>query len=330
MTDQHAASRAPIVLLVNRQDWTARSIESVLQPAGFAVVKAFTGRQAIELAIRVQPDLVIVDNKLPDIMGLDTCRTIKELPTVDDTTPFVITTAASLSKKERHECFRAGIWDIFSSPFDPVELVEKLKTFLSASRQIEEARESTHKDPATGLYNWNGLFTRAVELVSDAQRSHRWTACVALGPREGQMVVSPEEFVEDSSGEVPHRGLGDPRPPRLLDRITAALLETTRASDSTGILGTNDFVVLAPGTDEEGAEILATRLLEALNDRAVLRERRKSDLQFAAGYFAALDVTGGSLRAKDLIGQTMEALRAAQASEPRSGGPGTVLPFHRA
>jgi GGDEF domain-containing protein len=95
-------------------------------------------------------------------------------------------------------------------------------------------------------------------------------------------------------------------------------------------LGTNDFVVLAPGTDQEGAEILATRLLDALNDPAVLQERRRSNLQFSAGYFAALDVTGGSLRAKDLIGQTMEALRAAQAADPGSGGPGTILPFHSA
>lgn len=331
MTEQHAASRAPIVLLVNHHEWTARSVESVLQPAGFAVVKASTGRQAIELAGKLRPDLVIVDYELSDVSGLDACRAIRAMPRVDDATPFVIATPVSLSRRERHECFRAGIWDIFSAPFDPVELAGKLKTFLSARRQVEEARESTHKDPATGLYNWNGLFARAVELVSDAQRSRRWTACVALGPREGQTVVSSEEFVGDSSDEDTHRSLGDPESPRLLDRITEALLEATRASDCTGILGTDDFVVLAPGTDEEGAGVLATRLAKALNDPAVLGERRKSDLHFSAGYFAALDVTGGSLRAKDLIGQTMEALRAAQASDPpRSGGSGTILPFHRA
>ena len=153
MTEQHAASRAPIILLVNRQEWTARSVESVLQPAGFAVVKAYTGRQAIDLAVRVRPDLVIVDFKLSDLLGLEVCRTIRELPTVDETTPFIIATASSLSRQERHECFRAGIWDIFSSPFDPVELVGKLKTFLSARRQVEEAWKFTHKDPATGLYN---------------------------------------------------------------------------------------------------------------------------------------------------------------------------------
>jgi len=305
-------------------------VESVLQPAGFAVVKAYTGRQAIDLAIRLGPDLVIVDYKLSDVSGLDACRAIKELPTVDETIPFVIATAASLSRKERHECFRAGIWDIFSSPFDPVELVAKLESFLSARRQVEEAWESTHKDPATGLYNWNGLLARAVELVSDAQRNQRWTACVALGPREGQSIVSPEEFIEGSAGEVLKAPPRNPVVPGFLKRITARLVDATRDSDSTGILGTNDFLVLAPGTDEEGAKILATRLVETLNDRTILTERRRSELQFSGGYYAALDSTGGSLTAKDLIGRSIEALRVAQVGDPGSGGSGTILPFHRA
>ena len=325
MTDQHAASRARIVLLISRQEWTARSLESVLQPAGFAVVKAYTGRQAIELAVRLRPDLVIVDFKLSDILGLEVCRAIRELPTVDDTTPFVIATTATISRKERHECYREGIWDIFSSPFDPVELVGKLKTFLSARRQVEKAWESTHKDPATGLYNWNGLLARAVELVADAQRSRRWTACVALGLRKGLNVVSSEGVVEGSSDEVPRISPSDPESPRPLNRIAATLFEITRDSDSTGILGTNDFLILAPGTDEEGAAILATRLVEVLDDRAILDERRRSQRQFSAGYYAALDGTGGSLRAKDLIGRSMEALRAAQSGDP---GSGTILPFH--
>ena len=302
-------------------------MQSVLQPAGFAVVKAYTGRQAIELASGLRPDLVIVDFKLSDILGLEVCRAIRELPTVDDTTPFIIATAASLSRQERHECFRAGIWDIFSSPFDPVELVGKLEAFLSARRQVEHALESTHKDPATGLYNSNGLFARAVELVADAQRSRRWTACVALGPREGQTVVSSEGLVEGSSDKVLRISLSDPGSPQLLDRIATALFERTRDSDSTGILDTNDFLVLATGTDEEGAATLATRLVEALNEQAILKECRGSELQFSAGYYAALDGTGGSLTANDLIGRSMEALRAVQVADPESG---MILPFHPA
>ena len=327
MTTQHAASRAPIVLLVNSQEWMARAVESVLQPAGFAIVKAYTGRQAIETAVRLRFDLVMVDYKLSDISGLDICRAIRGLPAVDATTPFIITTTVSLGRNKRHGCFRSGIWDIFSSPFDPVELVAKLEAFLSARRRVEEALESTHKDSATGLYNWNGLLARAAELVADGRRNRRWTACVALGPREGQSVVSSEEFVEGSSDEAPAIPASGAESPPFLSWVAAALFEATRDSDSTAILGTNDFLVLAPGTDEEGAATLATRLVEALNHRAVLKERRPSELQFSAGYYSALDGTGGSLRAKDLIGRSMEALRAAQVGKP---GSRSILPFHRA
>lgn len=312
MPDQQTVRRAPIILLVNSQEWTARSVESVLRPAGYAVVKAFTGQQAADLAARLQPDLVLVDYRLSDMMGLDACCTVRELPTVDRATPFIIATAAHLNRQERHECFRAGIWDIFSSPFDPVELVAKLQTFLSARRQAEDAWEFTHKDPTTGLYNWSGLITRAVELIADAQRNERWTACVAVGSRRCQPVVTTKELSSDGSEDLLQLCRSDPEFPKLLDRITAALVDTTRDADSIGILGTSDFLVLAPGTDEKGAAILASRLVEALNDSARPTGRRRPTLEFSAGYYAALDGTGGSLMAEDLFARATDALRSAQ------------------
>lgn len=313
MTDHHVGRRAPIILLVNSQEWTARSVESVLRPAGYAVVKAYTGQQAAELAVRLRPDLVLVDFRLSDEMGLDACRAMRELPSVDRATPFIIATASHLSRQERHECFRAGMWDIFSSPFDPVELVGKLETFLSARRQAEEAWEFTHKDPNTGLYNWSGLFSRAAELIADAQRNERWTACVAVGPKKGQTVVTTKELSGDGSEDLLQLYRSDPKFPKLLDRITAALVETTRDADSIGILGTNDFLILAPGTDEKGAAVLASRLVEALNDSARPTGVRRPGLEFSAGYYAALDGTGGSLMAEDLLARTTEALRSAQS-----------------
>ena len=178
----------------------------------------------------------------------------------------------------------------------------KLETFLSARREVQDALEFTHSDPATGLYNWNGLLTRAVEMVADAQRSGRWTGCVAIGPREG------------------HPGRRE-----LLDRIAKTLEEVTRDSDPTGFLGSTDFIVLAPGTDEEGTAILAQRLIDSLHGAPRSEERRKSALEFAAGYYSARDEDGGSLRAQDLVERTMEALRTAQTAD--AGSP-AILPFH--
>jgi GGDEF domain-containing protein len=106
----------------------------------------------------------------------------------------------------------------------------------------------------------------------------------------------------------------------------AAVVETTRVSDATGILGTNDFLVLAPGTDEKGAETIARRLLEVLHDGDDLGVAR-SGMEFSAGYYAAQDGTGGSMAVEDLLGRPMEALRQAQSED---AGLRAVLRFHPA
>jgi DNA-binding response OmpR family regulator len=151
------------------------------------------------LATSLRPDLVIVDYQLSDGLGLDVCRAIRELPTVDETIPLIITTEASLSRAERRECFRSGIWDIFFFPFDPVELVSKLEAFVSARRQAEQAWDFAHEDRVTGLYNGIGLLARAVELVADGQPSRRWPPLDSLrgsgvGPTEGSNAANRPIF----------------------------------------------------------------------------------------------------------------------------------------
>ncbi len=122
-----------------------------------------------------------------------------------------------------------------------------------------------------------------------------------------------------------HRSEAESSEPPL-ERITAALAETTRDADSTGMLGANDFLILAPGTDDEGAAALAKRLLEALNDRTTIKNHPPSRIEFSAGYYAGLNKKGGSLMAEELLERPMEALRTAQ----RANAAGVVLPFHPA
>src|SRR6185503_20837807 len=64
----------PLVLLASDQEWSTRSLESVLGPHGFASVRAYTGRQALELIRRTHPDVVIIDSGMPDIPGVDLCQ----------------------------------------------------------------------------------------------------------------------------------------------------------------------------------------------------------------------------------------------------------------
>ena len=50
---ESAPSRPPLVLIANGQEWSIRSLESILAPHGYAVLRAFSGHQAVELALRL-------------------------------------------------------------------------------------------------------------------------------------------------------------------------------------------------------------------------------------------------------------------------------------
>ena len=77
MAEQAEFPRTPLVLVTIDQEWTVRSLESILSPAGYAVVKARNGEQAIELLKRVTPDLLLIDYELPDRSGPDLVREIQ-------------------------------------------------------------------------------------------------------------------------------------------------------------------------------------------------------------------------------------------------------------
>ena len=81
-SDSNNQLAAPRILIANDQEWTARSLESILAAEGYEVIKAFTGAQACERALDARPDLIILDTQLPDISGPDVCRRLRSHPTV--------------------------------------------------------------------------------------------------------------------------------------------------------------------------------------------------------------------------------------------------------
>ena len=68
-TETERPSRPPLALLANDQEWSARSLESILGPNGYAVLRAYTGRQALEMARSSLPDVVMSTRACPTSMG---------------------------------------------------------------------------------------------------------------------------------------------------------------------------------------------------------------------------------------------------------------------
>ena len=80
-------TRIPLVLVANAQEWVSRSLESILRPAGYAVLKAYTGSDALEGARRATADVLIFDTALPDTDVLALCRALRVDPAITPSTP---------------------------------------------------------------------------------------------------------------------------------------------------------------------------------------------------------------------------------------------------
>lgn len=281
----------PLVLLASDQEWSTRSLESVLGPHGFASVRAYTGRQALELIRRTHPDVVIIDSGMPDIPGVDLCLQLRNDPEFPSSTPVIMTTAGPASRSQRLDAYRVGVWEYLSLPVDAEALILKLSAFVRAKREIDRSREESLLDDATGLYNVRGLARRARELGADASRRHAPLACVAI----------------TALGTVG----GEDLDPRLAEEIGELCRRTARSSDAIGRLGKTDFAILAPATDAAGA----IRLAERLREGAALSLGGNEAHEIRAGYCAYQDFSTSPVDAVELLLRAATALRHARASE---------------
>jgi len=294
MENRDKAAASPLVLIANDQEWSARSIESILGPNGYAVVRAYTGQQALERARASQPDLIILDAQMPDMHGFEVCRALRNDPRFSATTPIVITTSGPSGRTQRLEAYRCGAWEFLGQPLDGEALLLKLATFLQSKQQVDILREENLLDSGTGLYNMRGLSRRAREIGADALRRREALACV---------VFAPESELE-SDDEAPDEELL-----RLSDQVGVVLRQRGRVSDAIGRLGATEFAVIAPATGADGAVRLVNRLSGAVEATRIPVRGGERTVRVKAGYCAVPDFAESSVDAVELLLRATTALR---------------------
>jgi two-component system, OmpR family, response regulator MprA len=126
MPDEVADGKAAITVLVaDDNDVAQRLCRRVLEKAGYKVLIAADGLQAVEVALSKRPAMILMDVAMPGIDGIEAMRRIKaEIPNQ----PIVIASAHSMAS-DRERFLAAGADDILSKPFrlaDLVAIVAKL------------------------------------------------------------------------------------------------------------------------------------------------------------------------------------------------------------
>lgn len=294
------AGRPPLALIGSDQEWSIRSIESILGPHGYAVLRAYNGKEVMERAQAGQPDVVILDLRLPDQDGRAVCRALREQRIVSPATPILMISSGHPAKADRLKALQAGAWEVLSLPLDAEEFLLKLSAFVHAKTESDALREEGLVDRSTGFYSVRGLARRAREVGAEAFRRKTALACVVIG-------VDPV----DAAGV---EGGGDSSAlAEALEMVGQAFQSTARSSDVIGRLGRSEFAVIAPATDAEGAMRLAERLAEAVASRQAIPGAR--GVRLRAGYEGVADLHQTPVEPVDLLVRATAALRQVRTNE---------------
>src|SRR4030095_9256251 len=119
------------VLIVDDDPDIVRLVSYNLSHSGYEVQSATSGREALDLVQKQPPDLIVLDVMLPDVDGLEVCRTLRQ-QSPSRRIPILMLTARG-EEIDRVVGFELGADDYVSKPFSPRELVLRVKSILRRS-----------------------------------------------------------------------------------------------------------------------------------------------------------------------------------------------------
>ncbi|WP_437987333.1 response regulator [Sorangium sp. So ce117] len=157
-----------LILIVDDSADNLNVLSSALMSDGLEVAVACDGEEAIELASRAQPDLILLDALMPGLSGFEACRRIKADPATQSI-PVIFMTALA-EAKFRIQGFRLGAVDYVTKPFEKTELLARVHTQISlrrATRALEE-RNARLSEEIRERARAEEALAEAVQMLRDA------------------------------------------------------------------------------------------------------------------------------------------------------------------
>ena len=137
---QSKQNMKPKILVVDDEPDALELIQYNLKAAGYDVVTAADGEEALKKARASQPALVILDVMLPEVDGLEVCKTLRREPTTSSI-PIIMLTAKA-AEIDRVLGLELGADDYVTKPFSPREMVLRVKALLRRRTPSEPEPEN--------------------------------------------------------------------------------------------------------------------------------------------------------------------------------------------
>jgi two-component system alkaline phosphatase synthesis response regulator PhoP len=126
-----AAADNKKILVADDESHILHVVSLKLRNAGFNVLTARDGQEALELAQQEHPDLIITDYHMPQLSGLELCQRLKQDPRTTGI-PAIMLTARGYHL-EPHDTQESGILRMLSKPFSPRQLLTTVNEVLKTA-----------------------------------------------------------------------------------------------------------------------------------------------------------------------------------------------------
>ncbi|MDF5709770.1 MAG: ATP-binding protein [Nostoc sp. S4] len=135
---------SPYTILMVDDRWENRTvITNLLQPLGFNVVEASNGKEGLEKAIALKPDLIVTDLLMPEMDGFELIQHLRHTPEIQDVK--IIVSSASVFETDQHRSLQAGGNKFLSKPVQADELLQQLESLLNLVWIYKQSQPETVK-----------------------------------------------------------------------------------------------------------------------------------------------------------------------------------------
>ena len=124
------------ILIVDDEKDIVKMLEYNLKKEGFRTASATDGEEAVDVALKEHPDLILLDLMLPGIDGLEACRMLKSQDKTSHI-PVIMLTAKS-QETDKVVGLELGADDYVTKPFSPRELIARIKAVLRRNKEKEK------------------------------------------------------------------------------------------------------------------------------------------------------------------------------------------------
>ena len=128
------SSLGATILVVDDAPLNVKLLHLILKDAGYRVLEASNGPEALEIMRREKPDAMVLDVRMPGMTGYEVCEIVRRDPEFA-TLPVIMVTALSLPE-ERIRGIEAGATDFISKPFKKKELLARLVSSLAMAKGV--------------------------------------------------------------------------------------------------------------------------------------------------------------------------------------------------